>query len=340
MDLSPGQLDALVAIAEHGSFDAAARLLHITPSAVSQRIRALEAAVGQILVSRGTPCRPTPHGEWLVRLGRQTRFLYDEAAQALAADTVVELPVAVNADSLAAWFRDVLAEAAAWPGTAMRLRVEDQGYSQELLRRGDVLAAVTSDPAAVQGCSVDPLGALRYLPAAAPALAEQVLAEQVLAERVLAEQVLAEQVRAERVRAGHAAAEQALPGQAPDAGRPRDGGPDWAGLPVVVFNDKDDLQYDLLRRHGVTSRPAVVHQVPATADFHEAVRLGLGWGMIPEPQARLDLAAGSLVRLSDEVIDVPLYWQRWRLDSPRLAALTTAVRQAAARQLRPTGSAT
>src|SRR5579859_1939288 len=98
MEVNPGQLSALVAIADHGSFEAAARQLHITPSAVSQRIRAMEAAAGQVLISRGTPCRPTPQGEWLVRLGRQTRFLYDEAARALTA-TAVELPVAVNADS-------------------------------------------------------------------------------------------------------------------------------------------------------------------------------------------------------------------------------------------------
>ena len=288
VDLNPGQLDALVAIADHGSFDAAARQLHITPSAVSQRIRALEAAAGQVLISRGTPCRPTPHGEWLVRLGRQTRLLYAEAAQALATATAVELPVAVNADSLAAWFRDVLAEAATWDGTAIKLHVEDQGYSQELLRTGDVLAAVTSDPTAVQGCSVDPLGALRYLPAAAPRL----------------------------------------------AGRWRRGeSPDWAAMPVVVFNDKDDLQHDLLRRQGVTHGPSVVHQVPSTAEFYEAVRMGLGWGMLPEPQARADLASGDLVRLSADVIDVPLHWQRWRLDSPKLAALTTAVRTAAARHL-------
>ena len=119
MDINPGQLDALVAIADHGSFEVAARQLHITPSAVSQRIRALEATAGQVLVSRGTPCRPTPQGEWLVRLGRQTRLLYDEASQALTAVTTVELPVAVNADSLATWFRDVLAEAAAWDATAI-----------------------------------------------------------------------------------------------------------------------------------------------------------------------------------------------------------------------------
>jgi LysR family transcriptional regulator (chromosome initiation inhibitor) len=292
VDLNPGQLDALVAIADHGSFDAAARQLHITPSAVSQRIRALEAAAGQVLVSRGTPCRATPQGEWLVRLGRQTRLLYAEAAQVLTTAAVVELPVAVNADSLAVWFPDVLSEVAAWDGTAIRLRVEDQAYSQELLRRGDVLAAVTSDPAAVQGCTVAPLGALRYVPAAAGRLAA-------------------------RGRRGQSAG--------------------WAAMPLVVFNDKDDIQYEMLRRQGAGEGPPVIHQVPSTADFFAAVRLGLGWGMLPEPQARAPLASGELVLLSPDVIDVPLYWQRWRLDSPKLSALTAVVRRAAAAHLRPAG---
>jgi LysR family transcriptional regulator, chromosome initiation inhibitor len=289
VDLNPGQLDALVAIAEHGSFEAAARELHITPSAVSQRIRALEAMAGQVLVSRGAPCRPTPHGERLVRLGRQTRLLYDEASTALGAVATVELPVAVNADSLTTWFRDVLATAAGWDGTAIRLQVEDQAYSQRLLRSGDVLAAVTSDPEAVQGCSVEPLGALHYVPAAAAAFAG-------------------------RWRRGRA--------------------PDWAAMPTVVFGAKDDLQRDMLRRRGVPQLPPVVHQVPTSADFLEAVRIGLGWGMLPELQARAGLASGQLVRLSGDVLDVPLFWQRWRLDSPRLTTLTDAVREAAGRHLR------
>ena len=289
MDLNPAQLEALVAIAEHGSFEAAARQLHITPSAVSQRIRALEAAAGQVLVSRGTPCKPTPHGEWLVRVGRQTRLLYDEASQALTAVSTVELPVAVNADSLATWFRDVLAAAAAWQGSALRLHVDDQAYSHKLLRSGDVLAAVTSDREAVQGCSAEPLGSLRYVPAAKPAFAE-------------------------RWRRG--------------------GSPDWAAMPVVVYNDKDDLQQEMLRRRGGGKLPPVVHQVPSSADFLEAVRIGLGWGMLPELQARDGLAVGGLVLLSAGVIDVPLFWQRWRLDSPRLTTLTDAVREAARKHLR------
>jgi len=151
-----------------------------------------------------------------------------------------------------------------------------------------VLAAVTSDPAPVQGCTAEPLGALRYVPAAAPWFAD-------------------------RWRRGDA--------------------PDWAAMPVVNFNDKDDIQGDLLRRHGFGEWPPVVHYVPSTADFYRVVGIGLGWGMLPEPQARADLAAGRLVLLSADVIDVPLHWQRWRIDSPRLAALTEAVRTAADKQL-------
>ena len=289
MELNPSQLDALVAIADCGSFEAAARRLHVTPSAVSQRIRALEASVGQVLVSRGTPCTPTPRGERLVQLGRQTRLLHDEARQELNALTSVELPIAVNADSLGTWFRDVLAEAANWDATAVLLHVEDEGHSQELLRRGEVLAAVTSDRVAVQGCTVELLGAMRYVPASSPGFAAR--------------------------------------------WRTSDGEPDWAAMPVLLFNDKDAFQYEQLLRRGVSQPPPVVHRVPTNSDFYEAARLGLGWGMLPELQARAGLDSGMLALLSDEVFDVPLHWQRWRLSSPRLAGLTEAVRRAARRHL-------
>ena len=290
MDLNPAQLDALVAIADSGSFEAAARLLQVTPSAISQRIRALETAAGQVLVTRATPCRPTRDGQRLVQLGRQTRLLFEEAGVELRSGTSVAVPVAVNADSLSTWFREVLAEAADWESTAIRVHVEDQAYSQDLLRTGDALAAVTSDPTPVQGCTVEQLGSLRYVPAAAPVVAD-------------------------RWRRGRSY--------------------DWAAMPTLVFNDKDDLQPELLRRRGVDRLPPVVHRIPSSADFHAAVLLGLGWAMVPRLQSDDDLAAGRLVRLSRDVTDVPLYWQRWRLASPTLGRLTTAVRAAARRNLRP-----
>src|SRR5690606_39151795 len=166
----PAQLEALLAIAENGSFEAAARHLHLTPSAVSQRIRALEASAGQVLVRRTTPAEITDAGAPLLRLAQQMQMLTAEAGTELGHDDVVELRVAVNADSLSTWFRPVLGEVAKLPNTSLQLAVEDEGHSHDLLRRGEVLAAVTTEPKPLQGCTVEPLGALRYRAAATPEL--------------------------------------------------------------------------------------------------------------------------------------------------------------------------
>lgn len=283
------QLETLVVIAEEGSFDAAARRLALTPSAVSQRVRALERAAGQVLVRRTSPVEVTDAGAPLLRLGRQLRLLTEEAASEVGTESVVELAVAVNADSLATWFRPVLQAVAATPAVALRLYVEDEGHSHDLLRRGEVLAAVTAEPQPVQGCSVEPLGTLRYLPAAASAFAE-------------------------RYRRGR--------------------GFDWAAAPVVVFNEKDRLQDRVLEAHGV-GRPPVVHRVPSSDDFLAAVVAGLGWGLVPEPQLASAAALGLARLPGAKPLGVALHWQRWRLESPALHELTTAVRDAAKESLRP-----
>ncbi len=289
MRFDPAQLETLLAIAEEGSFDAAARRLHLTPSAVSQRVRALERLAGQVLVRRTTPAEVTEAGAPLMRLGRQLRLLAAEAAGALGSEDVVELAVAVNADSLGTWFRPVLGEVAESPATALRLFVEDESLSHDLLRRGEVLAAVTSEPQPVQGCSVEALGRLRYVPAASPRLVE-------------------------RHRRGR--------------------GLDWAVAPMVVLNEKDRLQDGVLAAHSAV-RPPVVHRVPSTSDFLAAVRSGLGWGVLPEPQFVEGASAGELVRLpGTKPVGVTLHWQRWRLESPALEALTGTVRRAAAEGLR------
>lgn len=169
------QLHTLVAVADEGTFEAAARRLRITPSAVSQRIRALEVAVGAVVVQRSSPVRPTAAGEVLLRLGRQRAALESEALAelGLAGDGGEPLAVAVNADSLATWFAVVLETVARWPDVALRSRVEDQAHSAALLRSGAVVAAITSDPVAVQGCSVSRLGLMRYLPLCTPELRER-----------------------------------------------------------------------------------------------------------------------------------------------------------------------
>ncbi|TYL49654.1 ArgP/LysG family DNA-binding transcriptional regulator [Nocardioides sp. BGMRC 2183] len=277
MEPQPNQLAALVAIADHGTFEAAARSLHVTPSAISQRIRALEAQAGRVLITRGTPCRPTDAALGLVRLGRQLRLLYDEAALGDSDGEPTQVSVAVNADSLAGWFRGVLADVGAWGGVALHLAIEDQAHSHELLRRGEVMGAVTSDPTPVQGCSVQPPGSLAYAAAAAPALLARY-----------------------------------------------DAAPDWTRMPVVRFNDLDLLQDEELAAHGVTA-PPLTHRVPSSEDFLAAVVAGLGWGMLPNHQREPAEQRGEVVRIGSRSAQVPLYWQRWRLDSPVLDRLTESV---------------
>ena len=278
------QVEALLAIVEEGSFDAAARRLHLTPSAISQRIRALEGAAGSVLVRRTAPARATEAAMPLVRLGRHLRLLAAEAEAALGLDGAVDLPIAVNADSLATWFRPVFAAVATLPGVALQLHVEDQARSHGLLRRGEVLAAVTDEPEPVQGCSVVRLREQRYSPLATPAL-----------------------VAAHRHGTGVA----------------------WDAMPVVVFNEADRLQDRALEQQA-SQRPRVVHRVPTSADFLAAVRAGLGWGMLPDEQAAPAVAAGALVSVpGGRHLDVTLYWQRWRLQSDSLEAVTREVRRAA-----------
>ncbi|WP_461173533.1 LysR family transcriptional regulator ArgP [Arthrobacter sp. Z1-9] len=165
-------LRALTAVVDEGTFEAAADALRITPSAVSQRIKALEASVGQVLVRRRVPCTATDAGMLLLRMARQVQVLEAETSNALGggASSRTHLPVAVNADSLATWFIPVLAEAAGWDDTTIGLHVEDQGYSSQLLREGEVMGAVTSDPVPVSGCRVELLGHMRYIPVAAAGL--------------------------------------------------------------------------------------------------------------------------------------------------------------------------
>ncbi|MEV7473838.1 LysR family transcriptional regulator ArgP [Pseudarthrobacter oxydans] len=165
-------LRALAAIVDEGTFEAAADLLGISPSAVSQRIRALEKSVGQVVVRRSVPCTPTDAGSILLRMSRQVQVLEAETWESLGhgVSSRAVTPLAVNADSLATWFVDVLLEASTWAETTLDLHVEDQDHSSQLLRRGDVLGAITSDPTPVNGCRAERLGFMRYLPVSTPGL--------------------------------------------------------------------------------------------------------------------------------------------------------------------------
>lgn len=166
MDLD--QLRTLLAVIDGGSFEAAARAMRVTPSAVSQRIKSLEQQVGRVLVQRSKPAQVTESGQVVMRLARQFDLLERDTRAALDPDSgasTISIPLAANADSLSTWILPALAEV---PDVCFDLFREDEGHSTALLRAGTVMAAVTSEPEPVQGCTVTRLGSMRYRAMARP----------------------------------------------------------------------------------------------------------------------------------------------------------------------------
>ncbi len=275
-----------------GSLDAAAARLQVTPSAISQRLKALESRLGRVLLVRSKPVQVTPAGAAVLRLARQLAAIEQDALTELGVDeaAVAGVPLAVNADSLATWFLPALAPLAA-DGMTFELFRDDQDYTAGLLESGTVSAAVTSQQRPVAGCSSRRLGAIRYLPVAAAGFAAKWF--------------------------GH--------GQRSSA----------ASAPLVDFDRRDALQSRYLAQIGADPSRTPRHYVPASADFAAAVILGFGWALVPEQQAVPALTDGRLVRLSGDHLDVPLYWQRWKLESPVLTRIEDAVVGAARSVLRP-----
>jgi LysR family transcriptional regulator (chromosome initiation inhibitor) len=298
MQLDSRQLDAFLAVLESGSFEAAARRLRVTPSAVSQRIKQLEDRLGQVLLRRSSPVAATHAGRRLLRHAKQMSLLELEALRDLLPAAAQDgrlptLPLVVNADSLDTWFRAALAAVAASRSMLLEISVEDQDHSLELLRSGQVLGAISADARAVQGCRLEQLGVMRYRAVASPQLHREHFAG----------------------------------GPTADA---------FARAPTLTYNRKDDLQARFVRlvcRKRVALRE---HFVPSFYAFNEAVCGGIGWGMVPVPMADGWIADGRLVDLAAGVcVEIPLYWQCWRIKSDLLDRLTREIRAAARSGLPP-----
>lgn len=289
------QLRALAAVVDHETFDAAAGELRLTPSAVSQRIKALERSVGSVLVRRLKPVRPTPAGEQLLRSARQLLLLADEAVLALRGPGPAEgddgglpsaerlrVPIVANADSIATWLPAAYREIALGGRVALELLRDDEHATADLLRSGDAVGAITADPRPVQGCTIRTLGTMVY-----------------------------------RAKASHEFVARWFPdGPTQEA---------LAVAPVMQYDRKDTHQLAVLARVAPDATPPQ-HFIPDSVQYVESVHAGLGWGMVPDQQD----PDNSLLELDPAWSeDLRLYWQVWTLDSPGLTEVTNAVVRAA-----------
>ncbi len=293
-------LECLAAIVEEGGFERAAVRLSVTQSAVSQRLRALEAQVGTVLLVRSRPVKPTSAGRLLIKHAMQMRLLRADLETDLqdltpgsgALREEDRISIAINADSIATWALPALGPLVS-EGLPLEIITDDQDFTHDWLREGQVLGCVTTLKQALRGCKVLPLGAMQYVAVASAAYAS-----------------------------AHCPAGLTTH--------------NFRQIPFIAFNRKDDLQTEFVSKACGLRRVALSQRfVPSSEGQVRAVLAGWGISVLPALQVQGLLASGELVNLAPQVtLPVNLYWHCWNLDSVVIDRLTAALSSAAATALK------
>ncbi|MEE3158334.1 MAG: LysR family transcriptional regulator ArgP [Pseudomonadota bacterium] len=276
-------LMALAAVIEHAGFERAASNLGLSQSAVSQRIKLLEARLGTAVLVRSAPPQATAAGQRLLNHVQQVRLLERDLQADLPqmADAAgrTRLRVALNADSLATWWAAAVSAWCERERVLLDLQVEDQDVGLRRMRSGEVAACLCAAEQPVAGARSLLLGQMPYLAVASPAFVARHFPQ------------------------GVAAA-------------------DVARIPAVVFGPDDRLQHRFVQQLGVTGE-FDYHLCPSSEGFVRMLEAGVGWGMVPALQVTEELETGRLLQLlPGQTLEVPLYWHYWRSGGQLLAGLT------------------
>ncbi|WP_312478199.1 LysR family transcriptional regulator ArgP [Stutzerimonas nitrititolerans] len=287
-------LAALAAVIEQAGFERAAQALGLSQSAVSQRIKLLEARVGQPVLLRGAPPQPTELGQRLLNHVQQVRLLERDLQGQVPELDENRLPerlrIALNADSLLTWWTAAVAPFCIANRVLIDHVLEDQDVALKRMRAGEVAACVCAVERPLAGARSLFLGAMRYRALASPAFIDRYLAG----------------------KAGPQALLQA---------------------PAIVFGPDDQLQHRYLASLGLTGAFAH-HLCPSSEGFVRLMENDMGWGLVPELQVQSELRSGALRDVSSgQPIDVPLYWHHWRNGGELLAELTGYLSRSAGRWL-------
>ncbi len=296
----PDALECLAAIVEESGFERAAQRLNITQSAVSQRLRALEAQVGTVLIVRSRPLKATPAGQLLLKHTKQLRLLRADLERDLkdlapgfggGAREEERIAIAINADSIATWALDALGPLVR-QGLPLEIITDDQDFTHEWLRSGQVLGCVTTLRQPLRGCRLVSLGAMDYVAVASPDYARQ---------------------------------------HAPQGLTPHN----FSRVPFIAFNRKDDMQAEFVgKAFGLKNVSLAKTFVPSSEGQVRALLAGWGVSVLPELLVRGLIEQGRLVNLAPEdALPIQLYWHCWNLASDVLDALSAALTGTAAQAL-------
>jgi LysR family transcriptional regulator (chromosome initiation inhibitor) len=293
-------VEAFAAVIEEGGFDKAARRLHITQSAVSQRIKQLEEQHGQVLLQRTNPPRPTETGIGLFRHYHQVQHLEQDLSNGKTAtprSAYATLALAINADSLATWFFQAVQSFLREQKVVLDLHIDDQDQTHKLLQEGKVLGCITTRDSPLQGCRITPLGIMEYGLCCSPSFARTWFPQGF----------------------DLAAVEQA---------------------PVIRFNRQDGLNEQLFDRiFPGFPQDVPTFFVPSSEMFVTFIKEGLCYGILPEQQSRSLLESGELIDLLPGYgVKVELYWHCWNLRSELLESFSKRFIDEVRRMLKSTGA--
>lgn len=289
-------LETLAAVVREGTFEAAARSLNISQSAVSQRVKLLEDRHGAVLIIRGRPCIATEPGQRLCRHLDQVQLLEQDLRRVLgglygASEAPAVIRVAVNRDSLATWFPEVIEEGAAKLNLHFDVVPDDQEHTAARLLNGEALAAITAEAEPLQGCRRFPLGSIEYL---------------AVANREFVTTWFPAGTSAESV----------------------------SDATCVIFDRKDTLPQQWMVNAFGRSSSVRGHWMPSFSGYLACCLRGVGWGMMPRFSIQPHLDNGSLIELCPgRSVVVPLYWQFTAYNSGIMSALGSIVAQVAQKHL-------
>jgi len=290
-------LETFACVVELKSFERAASFMNISRGAVSQRIKALEESLSNVLLVRDTPVIPTERGEVLLRHVKALQLLEAASLAELVPNIEgrpVQIAIAVNADSLATWFPSVL-----WPllraqNVALEVIADDQDHTLPRLVRGEVIGCISTASKPSTGFNTVPLGCMEYRCYASRQFADIHFSRGITVHNTLK-------------------------------------------APALLFNKKDSLHDDFLADlFGVRIEKYIKHYVPASVTLLNGVVEGVGYGLVPSMQVIHHPYKSELVDIAPErTVLVPMYWHHWLSEPPQLKLITKLVTEIAAGVLRP-----
>lgn len=280
------QCDAFMAVAETGSFDAAGIKLSLTPSAITLRVQALEKILGKLLIIRGKPCTLTQAGQKI--------FEYLQHAQRLEQDLLYNL----NGKKKNNYYQICIASnadsLATWVLPLFKDIFIQQNFLLEIKLDDQAHTYHLLENGTVSACISTEKLPMRGCTAQYLGIMRYVIVCDPTFQRKWFSQGVNRQT--------------------------------LQHTPAIIFNHKDQVHFNtLLQMYGLPKGTYPFHLIPSSESFLEAIHLGLGYGLVPELQLKMDLRYSNkkfIQPLPEFYIDVPLYWHYWQQQSEPLQKLT------------------